>query len=107
MALHPGAVNTQLFHPFRDSGLLGWATTGVMKFFLSTVEDGARNQVWAATAPREEVLPDEKEGKKGGCGYFLPVGKRVGESGWAKDEELGRKLWEWTEGELEGVEVEV
>ncbi|KAK3388651.1 hypothetical protein B0T20DRAFT_364587 [Sordaria brevicollis] len=102
VSLHPGAVNTQLFHPFRDSGWFGWAATGVLKFFLSTVEDGARNQVWAATAPKEQI--QEKDGK-GGCGYFLPVGKRIGESGWAKDEELGKRLWEWTVRELEGQEV--
>lgn len=103
VSLHPGAVNTELFNPFRDSGWVGWATTGFLKFFLSTVEDGARNQVWAATAPKEQVQSEEGKGK---CGYFLPVGKKVGESGWAKDEELGRRLWEWTEGELEGQELE-
>lgn len=103
VSLHPGAVDTQLFHPFRDSGWVGWAATGVLKFFLSTVEDGAKNQVWAATVPREQLV--QKADGKGKCGYYLPVGKRIGESGWAKDEDLGRRLWEWTEKELEGQEA--
>ncbi|KAF8861495.1 hypothetical protein BDZ45DRAFT_740270 [Acephala macrosclerotiorum] len=44
------------------------------------VEEGAKNQLWAAAV-------------KGAAGTG---------SGFAKDEKLAGKLWEWTEKELEG-----
>jgi len=58
-------------------------------------EEGARNQVWAATV-------DGRELKNGGL--YDPVGVLVEAakmSAPARDEMLGERLWEWTEREIE------
>jgi hypothetical protein len=58
-------------------------------------EEGAFNQVWAATAPREKL--------ENGM-YYEPVGKLA----WkkldrtARDDGLAKRLWEWTEEALKG-----
>lgn len=53
---------------------------------------GALNQTWAAAV-------DKKELKNGD--YYVPVGAPSGGSKYASDLGLAKKLWEWTEGELE------
>lgn len=61
---------------------------------LVSVEQGAENSVWAATVGNG--------GLESG-GMYDPVGKRVPEgemSAAGKDEVLGGRVWEWTEGEL-------
>jgi hypothetical protein len=37
--------------------------------------------------------------------YYEPVGLAGNGSELSKDEELGQRLWEWTQKELEGVRV--
>ncbi|KAL8313979.1 hypothetical protein RB597_006406 [Gaeumannomyces tritici] len=60
----------------------------------TTVEVGARTQIWAATAPKSELANGE---------YYTP-GNMLGRirSPSSRSLELGKKLWEWTEKELEG-----
>lgn len=90
VSVHPGAVNTELYR----SVLSGWlsmfnfATSG-----LDTIESGAKNQLWAGTAKREDVVNGE---------YYTPVAM-AGQGSWkSRDMELAGKLWDWTEKELEG-----
>ncbi|KAF2227219.1 oxidoreductase [Elsinoe ampelina] len=93
VSCHPGTINTQLFHGERD----WWADTPVIGFFfrnihyfLSSVDSGAKNQLWCAVGPKEEV--------RSGF-YFEPVGKR---SGWGlyTGEAEAERLWAFTEEEL-------
>ncbi|KAK0712902.1 hypothetical protein B0T26DRAFT_753079 [Lasiosphaeria miniovina] len=63
---------------------------------IVSAEDGARNQVWAATVDRGALATG---------GLYDPVGVLAAEKslmGPARDRELGRRLWDWTEGELKG-----
>jgi hypothetical protein len=53
---------------------------------------GALNQTWACTVRKEEVVNG---------GFYKPVGVLNGGSKWARDEGLKKKLWEYTEAELE------
>lgn len=55
---------------------------------------GARNHLWAATSP------DVVSGK-----YYTPVGVPDREGDLARDDDLRRKVWEWTENELKEVEA--
>ena len=61
-------------------------------FFLFTavpVEEGALNQLWAATS--REVESGE---------YYVPVGKQLEGSVASRDMAMAKKLWQWTEDEL-------
>lgn len=56
-----------------------------------TLEEGTQNGLWAATAPKTEVTNGA---------FYEPVGKVGTETKASKDEELAKKLWEWTQTEL-------
>jgi NAD(P)-dependent dehydrogenase (short-subunit alcohol dehydrogenase family) len=90
-SVHPGIVGTDLYHKkgFLNKMLVFVASMGKV---ISPAE-GAWNQLWAATGRKEDVV------KNGG--YYEPVGKLPKLEGEGGNEELGRKLWEWTEKELE------
>jgi NAD(P)-dependent dehydrogenase (short-subunit alcohol dehydrogenase family) len=89
--VHPGVVKTDLI------GNLGyWSRVMLYMGRLGSLmepEEGAHNQLWAATKGGGEV--------RSGV-YYGPVGvegRLVREGG---NEKLARELWEWTEEELKG-----
>jgi NAD(P)-dependent dehydrogenase (short-subunit alcohol dehydrogenase family) len=90
VAIHPGVVGTDLV------GKLGWAnkllvTVANPRGLLTPVQ-GAYNQVWAATV--------EKSKLKNGA-WYEPVGQPGSrDTSRSKDDELAKRLWEWTEKEL-------
>ncbi|KAF2024654.1 NAD(P)-binding protein [Setomelanomma holmii] len=96
VAIHPEDVATQLF----SKGAVGgeseveYLAREIAPQVGVTVEEGAKNGLWAATAE------DVESGR-----YYEPVGIVGNGSELSKDEEFGRKLWEWTQKELDGVEV--
>jgi len=92
VSLHPGVIATELMGPaMKSSVLVRWANQLIGKLVMQDVHQGAMNQLWAATAPRERL-------ENGG--YYTPVGK-LGKQRWAAREgEMGGKLWEYTEAEL-------
>ncbi|KAH8589415.1 hypothetical protein B0O99DRAFT_676667 [Bisporella sp. PMI_857] len=90
VSIHPGAVQTDLFKP--NAGLLMFIIKTVfLPFIGEKVENGTKNLLWAATA--SDVVSGE---------YYEPVGLAGKGVGLAKDQKLARKLWDWTEKELEG-----
>ncbi|KAH6900767.1 short-chain dehydrogenase/reductase [Thelonectria olida] len=90
-SIHPGIVRTQLMDRATTTPAVVKALVKVGNMFLAPVEQGVRNQLWAA------VSKDVKSGE-----YYEPVGVGglVSENG--KDDELAKQLWEWTEKEFEG-----
>lgn len=93
VSVSPGFVDTGMVAGMRlcdrvVTRLLAWsAGSGFVK-----AEDGARNQIWAATALKGEM-------ENGGM--YEPVAvleKNLPAP--AKDEKLAEKLWEWTEEEI-------
>lgn len=92
-SLHPGVIITDLYASLNQQhGIMRWGTWVAAKF-LADVHYGAKNQLWAATAPREEV---------GSSHYWKPIGVKAGGSYWhAQKPELAEKLWDWTEAEFE------
>ncbi|KAL2858453.1 hypothetical protein BJY01DRAFT_201251 [Aspergillus pseudoustus] len=89
--VHPGLVRTNLATTMGESSfvmrILWWITSSIIGV---DIETGTLNQLWAATSPRVE------SGQ-----YYVPVGKPKKGSKYAQDAGLGKKLWEWTEGELD------
>lgn len=84
----PGNVPTEKMDVFRKyvGTPLGWAVKKYFYFFGQTEEDGAATGVFLAASPR--VGNDDIRGE-----YFVPVARKNGTSGPAKDKELGIKLW--------------
>jgi NAD(P)-dependent dehydrogenase (short-subunit alcohol dehydrogenase family) len=90
VAVNPGEVKTDLFEP-NGAGRKLWALrTFLVPLIAGSVEDGAKNQLWAATA--DGVQSGELYYPVGVTGKTAPVGL---------DEKLAKKLWDWTNKELE------
>lgn len=94
VAVHPGAVNTNLMIPLSQSSLVAKVLLAPFKLLIATAETGARNQVWAS------VSDQAKSGE-----YYTPVGVVGNDNKLARDDGLAARLWEWTEKELEGQEI--
>lgn len=97
VAVHPGVVDTELWRTlFSGYFGLGSVLNAGKWVFYSSVEDGAKNQLWAATAKKGEGKGEVESGE-----YYTPVGV-AGQGSWkSQNKELARELWEWTEKELE------
>lgn len=94
VAVHPGVVSTNLLTGATDSSfsMFKWIFTSLNWLgVLASVEKGVRNQLWASVA--KNVASGE---------YYEPVGVSGKASSKARDDELAKKLWEWTEKELDG-----
>ena len=89
VAVHPGLVHTNL-----GAGATGlnWVLRfliGYSHIVTTSVEQGVRNQLWASVAG----------GVKSGE-YYEPVGVSGKASAYGKDDELAKRLWDWTGEEL-------
>jgi NAD(P)-dependent dehydrogenase (short-subunit alcohol dehydrogenase family) len=103
VSIHPGGVMTGLAGPFVDAHpWLSFFFMPLWKLVAMKPTVGAYNQTWASVAPVEGKAGTGMEGvrsvKPGG--YYVPVAKEGGSSSQAKDGEVAKKLWEWTEAEL-------
>ncbi|KAF9767047.1 hypothetical protein IL306_000449 [Fusarium sp. DS 682] len=86
-AIDPGLVKTELLEKARG---IAWYLYPVVRCMLITpVAKGVRNQLWASVAPG--VVSGE---------YYETIGKHSLATEDGKDDELGERLWEWTEREL-------
>lgn len=97
VSVHPGVVNTNLVNPARDWNFLTRILVPLVVNYsglLTTVEDGARNQLWAAAGAKREDLVDGE--------YYVPVGKLGPATKFNRDDVLAGRLWDWTEKQLEG-----
>ena len=92
VAVHPGVVKTGLFDDLkRRRPYLGALVGFLSNLLLTDVHNGARTQLWAATSP----VP-----RSGG--FYNPSQKEY-ESSMLKDEELAKRLQDWTEAEFRKV----
>lgn len=94
VAVHPGAVNTELTRgplaSYSAFSLIMKPLSWLVSFALTGVSEGAKNQIWAA------VSPDAKSGH-----FYHPIAVDGKASAQAKDEKLCEQLWAWTEKELD------
>ncbi|KAF5693625.1 alcohol dehydrogenase Bli-4 [Fusarium denticulatum] len=89
-SIHPGTVKTDLQKSNDGSWMINVFQKVVVPLIGISVEEGAKSQLWAATA----------KGVQSGE-YYVPVGVSGEGSQLSKDKALARKLWDWTETELE------
>ena len=94
VAVHPGVVHTNLLTGATQSfPIFKWPMMMISRFGFVTVQQGAYNQLWAATAPKDKV----KTGT-----YYVPVAVEGRDSAFAKDDKAAAELWAWTEEQLKG-----
>ena len=92
IAVHPGVIKTDLYKPGKETNvLLRWGMLVLGPFMMGTVQEGAKNQLWAATTKRD--------GLRSGA-YYTPIGSLSKGSGYAQDKIFAGKLWDWTQSEL-------
>ncbi|KAI3397517.1 hypothetical protein diail_10609 [Diaporthe ilicicola] len=94
-AIHPGVITTNLSRHVVERYWWAKGMLPIAKIFLTTVEEGALNQLWAATAPKGDIKTGE---------MYFPVADLTGgrRGPYVKDDALAKKLWDWTEQELQG-----
>jgi retinol dehydrogenase-12 len=95
--VHPGRVRTTLLDDMFSRGI---SLTSVFQscydfFAMVGLEEGAKNQLWAAVSPQAE----------NGM-YYDPIAKKGGESKLSKSAEFAQKLWDWQENEFKAFEVQ-
>lgn len=101
IAVHPGLVNTELYRTmFSGYFGLGRVLDKAKGLFYTSVQDGAKNQLWASVGKR-----GDGEGEVKGGEYYMPVGISGSGSKISRDSELAEKLWAWTDTELQGWEL--
>lgn len=92
VSVHPGSVASNLTDSLSQTlnpvsrGML-W---GYNKAIAVSVPKGAKNQLWAATAPREGIVNGE---------FYVPVGSAGVMDELARDGAKAKELWEWSEKE--------
>lgn len=91
VSLHPGVIKTELANDLPSAHRLFINLSS--SWMAIPVEDGAKNHLWASTVPVGELLNG---------GFYEPVGEVGREFAMAKDAELSQRLWDFTQGELEG-----
>lgn len=103
VAIHPGTIGTKLLKSLISEN--PWVALFIWLSSERVMQptEGALNQTWACVAPVKgkpgSGVGSEKEVEQGK--YYVPVAKLGKTSKFAKDEKLSRKLWEWTEKEVE------
>ncbi|KAL1890297.1 hypothetical protein Sste5346_008299 [Sporothrix stenoceras] len=95
-ALHPGVVKSDIWGK-GAGGLLSMILRPFMMAVWVNIDEGAKTQLWCATAPRST----EKNNKGVVSGAFYgPVGKLQPYKGASAKQELVDELWDWTNAEL-------
>ncbi|KAJ5699007.1 hypothetical protein N7462_001012 [Penicillium macrosclerotiorum] len=93
VAVHPGAVNSDLYAHAKASGSLAKHSLGVAtSCFFRNPSSGAWNSLWAATTARANLVNGA---------YYTPVGFRSNGSAFVQNSATAKQLWEWTEAQIE------
>lgn len=97
LAVHPGIVKTEMVTSMGAFDRL--LVFAMNPWGMLTPLEGAYNTLWAATSAEAKSKADDK------TVFFEPVGKPHSGIGKSRNDELAKRLWEWTVKEV-GVEVE-
>lgn len=99
-SLCPGNVKTNIWE--KTDGLNWFINTLLSPLVLLltgiSVEQAVRLPMWCATAPRDES--SGTEGVKSGTFYHPGPGQAKEDNKFLKDDDLPRRLWNWTNDEL-------
>jgi NAD(P)-dependent dehydrogenase (short-subunit alcohol dehydrogenase family) len=105
VSIHPGAVNTNLGAEFaKNHPIISVALLWLMGLIAPGPAEGALNQTWATVADVEgkpSSLGSKCEKKVVNGTYYTPVAKAGASTAYGKDAGLAKKLWEWSEDEMQ------
>jgi NAD(P)-dependent dehydrogenase (short-subunit alcohol dehydrogenase family) len=96
VSVHPGVVMSDLYAPFVGENWVFKA--GVKAFGLvagKSPEQGALNQLYCTVMPMESGEYYVPVGRKGNEGWW-----HEGPTKWAKNDDLAKRLWEWSDEEV-------
>ncbi|EON60863.1 hypothetical protein W97_00073 [Coniosporium apollinis CBS 100218] len=96
VSVHPGIVDTQLLPNYLRNKWIRLVMTRSTS--LKTPMEGAYNQLWTATAPKDHLVNGE---------FYEAVGVLGVDSCYSKSEKLAAQLWDWTMKELEAYETDM
>lgn len=91
VTVHPGVIATDLYLPNAQNNIVMNIGLKIAGSLRGTVATGALNQLWAATAKKEDVVSGS---------YYTPIGTLAGGSSLARNMNLADDLWQYTEEEL-------
>ncbi|KAK5309386.1 hypothetical protein LTR70_010328 [Exophiala xenobiotica] len=92
LVIHPGVIMTDLVTTLSQEDQEIVKSSNVGK--IISEEDGIKNQLWAATSPREELENGQ---------FYEPVGTVGSTTKASTDRELAKRLWEWTEEQIDAL----
>ncbi|CAK7216219.1 hypothetical protein SBRCBS47491_002747 [Sporothrix bragantina] len=98
--LHPGVVKSEIWGK-GAGGLVSMLLRPLMMAMWVNIDEGAKTQLWCATAPRAQ--PTKGTTKPTGVvsgAFYQPTGKLVPYKGATAKQELVEELWTWTNDEL-------
>ncbi|GAB0133742.1 hypothetical protein EsDP_00002139 [Epichloe bromicola] len=90
VSVHPGVVSTNLVNGMSGAPLVARLLSPVANYCFTPVNQGAKNQLWASVA-----TSNIDSGA-----YYEPVGVPGKAGRLARNEDLAKELWDWTENEL-------
>ncbi|QPG94962.1 hypothetical protein C2857_007428 [Epichloe festucae Fl1] len=90
VSVHPGVVRTNLVNSMSGAPLMARLLSPIANYWFTPVNQGAKNQLWASVATSNI---DSGE-------YYEPVGVPGKAGRLARNEDLAKELWDWTENEL-------
>lgn len=92
VSVHPGAVNSDLYHHAKAAGsFMKYSFTVAASVFFRNVRSGSLNTLWAAGTQRDHLVNGA---------YYTPVGFHGSGTNFVQDSNVARKLWEWTEARI-------
>ncbi|KAL2686958.1 hypothetical protein Neosp_004505 [[Neocosmospora] mangrovei] len=89
IAINPGEVDTELFTREPGDDHMKMLQKEIAPKVVGPISEGVKNHLWATTSL------DIENGE-----FYEPVGQTGGLEGHGLDDEMARKLWEWTEEQL-------
>ncbi|EEA22709.1 short-chain dehydrogenase/reductase family protein, putative [Talaromyces marneffei ATCC 18224] len=93
VSVHPGLVASDLYNGTQATNAIAGSMLPSLKLLFRSVRSGTLNQLWAAAGARKDELVNGA--------YYTPVGHRNKRNRFVVDTALAKRLWEWTEKEVE------
>jgi NAD(P)-dependent dehydrogenase (short-subunit alcohol dehydrogenase family) len=93
VSVHPGVIMTDLYSSMSSRSSVVALGHKVMSCVGTSVPQGALNQLWAAAGAKKDELTNGA--------YYVPVGNLKAQNRFSSSEDMGKRLWDWTDAELE------